>query len=289
MMEACRFLHDGALMLIWGSAAYLGFLTPRGLADESWKRLGRAPLAAALLAFATTLVSLPLEAAMIGNGWPDSLDAGTLHDVLLESSVGMAWQAQAATDIVLLLAFATGPRHRMTAIAIGAALSIASLTLSGHASMNNGWFLAVHRGNDILHMLSGGAWLGALLPLILILRRLDDPGHHLKAQIAVRRFSTAGHLAVALVLVSGVVNTALVLGRWPTDWNSPYQRLLILKIAAVALMIGLAVANRYLFVPAIAADGPRAIRVIRIASMAEIAIGIVVIGLVAVFGMLDPV
>lgn len=288
-MEICRFLHDSALLLIWGSAAFLGFLTPENLAAEAWSRLRPVLLTAAILAASTTAIFLPIAAAGIGNGWSDGIDLDTLRAVLLESSVGTAWQAQAATAVLLLLAFVTKSGKSATFVAVASALSLASLALNGHASIHQGWLSAIHRGNDILHLLAGGAWLGALLPLILMLAQLEGTAHQLEARIALRRFSTAGHIAVALVLASGVINTFLVLGRLPTDWTSPYQRLLAVKITAVCTMIGIAIVNRYRFVPAMAADAPSAIRAIRIGSILEIVAGLAVIGLVSVFGMLDPV
>jgi putative copper resistance protein D len=209
--------------------------------------------------------------------------------VLFDSTVGVALQAQAATGMLLMLAFAMHWKSRMPVVAVGAALGLAALTLTGHASMDQGWRLIVHRGNDIVHLLSGGAWLGALIPFLIVLKRLGATELHGAAQLALRRFSTAGHVAVALVLATGLANTGLTLGRWPADWSSSYQMLLGLKIAAVCMMVTLAIVNRYGFVPAIAHRPHAAIRAIRLASMAEILVGAAVIGLVAVFGMLDPV
>lgn len=288
-MEICRFLHDSTLLLLWGSASFLAFLTPVDLARQTWKRLGFAPLLAGVVTAVTTAMTLPLEAAAIGSGWQDGIDPTTLHAVLLESSVGTAWQAQSVAAILLLLAFRAGPRRQLVLVAAASALAIASLTLNGHASYHQGWLSAAHRGNDIVHMLSGGAWIGALVPLILLLRQIEEGVQNTGAIVALRRFSTAGHIAVALVLASGIVNTSLILGQLPTDWSSPYQRLLAVKIVAVRVMIGVAVINRYRFVPAMAVDAPAAIRAIRLGSILEIITGLVVIGLVSVFGMLDPV
>ncbi|WP_246662542.1 CopD family protein [Rhizobium sp. P44RR-XXIV] len=138
-------------------------------------------------------------------------------------------------------------------------------------------------------MLTGGGWLGALVPLIPILRLLSRPECRTEAQLALRRFSTAGHWAVALVILSGIVNTILILKRLPTDWSSPYQTLLAIKIALVAGMSLLAIVNRYVFVHWMSRNSSRALQALRIGSIAEIVIGFVVIGLVAVFGMMEPV
>jgi len=147
----------------------------------------------------------------------------------------------------------------------------------------------VHRANDILHVLAGGGWLGALLPLIPILKLLGRPEYRTGAQVALRRFSNAGHAAVALVILSGIVSTLLILKRLPTDWSSPYQKLLAIKIALVAIMTVLAIINRYVFVPWIGRKPARALLALRLGSISEIVIGIIVIALVAVFGMMEPV
>ena len=91
-----------------------------------------------------------------------------------------------------------------------------------------------------------GPGLGALVPLLIILPMLDVPARRGQAGVALRRFSTAGHAAVALVIATGVLNTLMILGRWPTDLQSPYQALLFAKILLVAAMTVLALANRYI-------------------------------------------
>jgi putative copper resistance protein D len=102
------------------------------------------------------------------------------------------------------------------------------------------------------------------------------------------RFSTSGHVAVALVIATGLIDTLLVVGKLPLDWSLPYQLLLAAKMALVAVMVGLAVVNRYVFVPRLARNRDGATAAILRATMAEIAIGTAVLALVAWFGTLDP-
>ncbi|AYG57464.1 copper resistance protein CopD [Rhizobium jaguaris] len=288
-LEASRFFHDASLMLLWGASAFLCLLVPKALADRVWRMFGAAPFLIALIAGLATIAALPLEAATIGNGWSDALNAGTIHDVLFETTVGQAWQAQAAAALILLLAFLLRRDWRHPGVALGSGLGLAALTLTGHASMHEGWLKLAHRSNDVLHVLTGGGWLGALVPLIPILRLLNTPDCRAEALLALRRFSTAGHGAVALVIASGIVNTMLVLRRLPTDWASSYQALLAIKIALVACMSLLAIVNRYIFVPRIRHDRARALSAIRLGAIAEILLGIAVIALVAVLGVLEPV
>ncbi len=284
-LAACRFLHDAAALLVWGAAAYLAGLVPEALAEAIGRRLRPALSVAIAVAVATTLASLPITAATVGDGWGDALDPDTLGTLLFGTSVGTAWLLQAAAAGILAATWISTPRLRTTAAAAG--LVVAALALSGHAVMHSGAVGLLHRLVDTVHVLAAGAWLGGLVPLALILAAAgrDCWG---STNLALRRFSSVGQVVVALVLLSGVANTALVLRRWPTDWSSPYQALLVAKVAAVAAMAALALANRYLIVPHMARDRPRALRLIRNAAIAEIALGLGAVGLVSVFGLLDP-
>ncbi len=288
-LQLCRFLHDASLMLLWGACAYLSLLVPRALADTVWRMVAKPFLLIAAIAVLTVLAVLPVTTANIGNGWSDALDAGMIHDVIFKTTVGAAWQAQALAAIVMAGALLLPEKRCRYGLTLGAGLGLASLSLTGHASMLEGLLKQVHRANDILHVLAGGGWLGALVPLLPTLRLLGRPECRAEAQLALRRFSNAGHVAVALVIVSGIVNTLLILKRLPTDWSSPYQMLLAVKIALVAVMAVLAIINRYVFVPWIGRNHDRALLALRLGSVAEIVIAAVVIALVAVFGMLEPV
>ena len=287
-LAACRFLHDASAMLLWGASAYLWALVPSNLAKDVRRRLRPLGVVTIAVTVATTAASLPIETAVIGEGWNAALDPGTIRDVLFDTSVGHAWQVQALAAPILAATLAVPLRSRQASTALASGLLLASITLTGHAVMQAGWIGLAHRINDVFHVVCSGAWLGALVPLLAILRRSDDPEDRGEVGIAVRRFSTAGHAIVALVIASGVLNTILVLGRWPTDWSSPYQAMLASKIALVAVMVGLAIVNRYALVPRIAAAQSSAVQAMRFGTVAEIALGLCVVGLVAVFGTLDP-
>jgi putative copper resistance protein D len=139
-----------------------------------------------------------------------------------------------------------------------------------------------------VHVLAAGAWFGALVPLALVLRKSLASGFGPDAATTLRRFSIIGQPAVALVLITGVANTLLILRHLPTDWSSPYQALLALKIAVVAVMIALAIANRSVVMGRIATGEGAALTTLRRTVRAEIAFGFAAIALVAVFGTLDP-
>jgi len=287
-LVACRFLHAASLMLVWGGSAYLAWLVPAGLAGIVARRLRWPALAAVGIAVVTGAVFLPIETAGIGAGWADALDPGTVQSVLFDTTVGRAWQVQTIAALLLLASIFLRQR-RLGALAVTSGLCLAGLALSGHAVMQNGAPGVAHIANHAVHLLAGGAWLGALFPLLPCLSALRDPALRKPAGEALRRFSRAGHVAVALVIATGIANTALVLGRWPLDWASPYQALLAAKIALVAVMTAIALTNRYLLVPRIRADRERVLATLTAMIVVEIGLGAAVLALVALFGTMDPV
>ncbi|HVZ14817.1 MAG TPA: copper homeostasis membrane protein CopD [Bauldia sp.] len=280
-LAVCRFAHTLPLMLIWGASAYLSALVTGARAAEAWRPLQPWAVAAAIVAAAATAATLPVETAFIGNGWVDAFNPSVMGDVLTTTTVGQAWGGEAA-GIVLLLTALAWP-GRIAFVAIAAAIALASAALTGHATMEDGALGLAHRLNDALHLLAAGAWLGGLVPLMLSLGAGQTDG----TVDVLRRFSTAGHWIVGLVVATGIANTWLILGQPPADWSSPYQLLLSLKLALVAAMVALALTNRYALMPRVAATRGM-LTAIRRGALIELLLGAVVIALVSVFGILDP-
>ena len=283
----CRLGQDAAALMLWGASAYLWLLVPRRLATGVAARLRPWRTAAVAVAAVATIARLPAEAAAIGSGWRDAADPAMLRQVMVATSAGLSWQVQALAAPLLVAAAILPPRGRLVLSAMASGLMLAALSLTGHAVMQDGALGVLHRANDVLHVLAAGAWLGALAPVLVILRVLGSPETRHDATLALRRFSRAGHGAVAVVLLSGVANAALTLGRWPVDLASPYVLLLDVKIACVAGMTVLALLNRYIVVPRIARDAS-ALRALRYGTLAELPLGVAAIALVSVFGLLDP-
>ncbi len=288
VLALCRFGQDAAAMLLWGGSAYLCVLVPPGLASSIMRRLRPWTVAAVLVEVLATAGKLPAEVAAIGEGWRDTVDPGMVGSVLRDTSVGQAWGAQAVTTVLLVGAAAVSRRAKPVGVAATSGLLLASLSLTGHAAMHEGWLGALQRMNDVVHVLSGGAWLGALVPVLVILGDLGHAERRAEAASALRGFSRAGHVAVLLVLASGVANTVLVLERWPTDWSLPYKALLAVKVAVVALMVGLALVNRYVTLPRSAQHAHMASAALWFGTLAEVPLGLAAIALVSVFGLLDP-
>jgi putative copper resistance protein D len=281
-----RLCFDAAAIAAYGVSGFITWVAPKRLGEAIEASSNLLIVAASSLAVLSTFAWLPIEAAVIGDSWQSAVDRSTLWALLCDTAMGKAWLVRLALSLLLAaaLSWRSAPIVRLAL----SGLLLASLALTGHANMDEGTRGVLHILNDALHLLAGGAWLGSLLALPGCLARLRDPAFCTEAKTALRRFSSAGHLAVALAIATGIVNTVLVLGRWPTDFTSTYQMLLVAKIVLVAGMTGLALMNRYICVPRMVTHPDRAIIQIRNGTYAELALGAGVLGLVAFFGILDP-
>ena len=285
----CRLLHFAATMLLFGAGAFLWALVPAELARAVIGPVRRMIAVAIVVAAITALARIGLEAGQMGDGWIDGVNPGVLADVLLDTAFGRVWQWRLGLALVLVGALAFRRHDRWAFVVPVSALLLASLGLTGHAIMQSGVVGALHRLNHALHLLAAGAWLGGLLPFILCLGQFDDPQLRSAVGVTLRRFSGVGHFVVALVVLTGVLNTALTLGAWPIDLSSPYQTMLAIKIAIVAAMIAMALFNSYVLAPRMTNETGLALQALKIDSVAEVALGATVLALVSVFGILAPV
>lgn len=283
-----RFLQDGPAILLWGAWGFVAFLAPKRLGATLAMRLRTATLVSLATLTLAKLALLPIKTAVIDGDWLSAVDTQTIQTVLLHTRVGEAWLVQALALVPLVAIACLSPKRRAPGLALASALFLATLALSGHAAMNTGLAGLLHPANHVLHLLSAGWWLGALYPVILLLARMQDAEHGTEARRALMRFSTVGHIAVALTILTGALNMQLILGGLPFDWSFPYQQALSLKIALVGLMVVMALVNRYRFVPRLARKPEAATRALLRGSVAEILLGGLVLALVAWFGTLEP-
>jgi putative copper resistance protein D len=285
-LAAFRWIHYASAMSLFGSSLLLWRMRGGELGARIAGSLRVPAIALAALALLSMTLWLPLESATIG-GWAAATDVTMLRTVMLETNFGRAWTVRMALAVVTLAIVVAAP-PRIRVLTVSAGLLLAALASSGHATMHDGPLGLLHGINDAIHALCAGAWLGSLIPFFACLRSLQDRATRKEAGQGLRSFSSMGHVAVAGVLVTGVFNTLLVLGQWPVHWRSPYQALLAGKIALTVLMVAIAVFNRYVSVPRLAAEPWDSIRSIRRLTIAGLAMGVGVLVLVSLLGLLEP-
>jgi putative copper resistance protein D len=207
---------------------------------------------------------------------------GGAWSVLNGTRFGEVWIARLALALVLagLLSF---PATRWLQLAIAAAL-IGSMALIGHAGATPYGAGRLHLVSDTAHLLAAAAWVGGLPALALLLHQTRREPRLVAA--AVRRFSIIGVVSVGTLIASGFINSWNLLAG-PRDLIvTDYGRLLLLKIAMFAAMLGIATVNRYQLTPQLGARGTS--RSLARNSLVETGLGLCVFFFVGALGTMAP-
>lgn len=234
-------------------------------------------LSAAGLMLMTRAMSGETEIAAL---WPH------LQMMVLETDVGLAW----ALRMFALIAVMIWPGLWLASMA--GAVALASLAWSGHGAMDNAWHLL----SDILHLLAAGAWLGAMLALILM-SRLDALCSEARIRSladSVKRFEGVGAAIVLILSITGVANYLFIVG--PTLGEillGTYGILLAIKVVLFGGMLVLAALNRFHLGPLLeqllrAGQHQVAANALRRSVALELMIALLIVGLVAWLGTLSP-
>ena len=286
-LALCRFVHFLAAMLVFGSSAYLRLYAPVDLRRALSPRIKVLAVAASLIALATACVWLSLEAASMADDPSAAVDPGAIAAVLTDTAFGRGLDAASRVGRGACRRRRFRAARAWTAIVVLSGLMLASLGLVGHAAMQTGVEGILHRANHAVHLLAAGAWIGALIPFVLSLDAYARDTLQRDAVTAMMRFSFIGHFVVAAIVATGIVNIALISGHAPWPPTTPYRALLDVKIAVVAVMIGLAIVDRYALVPRLK-ESANALSALRAISLVNVALGTLVVALVSVFALTDP-
>ncbi|WP_283603018.1 copper homeostasis membrane protein CopD [Serratia proteamaculans] len=284
----CRFVHFAAVMLMFGSSLFTALLSPQRLSPYLTRDVRPLLVSCTWLAGLSAVALLAIQAGQMGDGWADTWQLDVWWAVL-GTTFGEVWRWHLGISLLALLSLWLAEPRRTQLLALLSTLLLVSMAFIGHAAMHEGALGALHRVNHALHLLAAGYWFGSLLPLLVCLRYLAQPQSRSDAVTTLIRFSRWGHLAVVLVVLTGVINSLIILGSWPLDVDSPYQRLLLFKTALVALMVMVALANRYAIVPAMSSMPQLAQRGLVLACWIEVGLGAGVLLLVSLFATYAPV
>lgn len=253
------------------------------------------------VALALSVLSfVAMTASMAGVGIAE-VDTATLRSMLFETSMGTAWQARiAALLVVILIAVLTGGGKRgwwLGLVALAAGWALATLAWNGHGAASEGRDGMVHLVADIVHLIVAGVWVGALAALIaLVMKRGVATEEHLRlTHRTLHGFSAVGTVVVALIVVSGLVNSWILVGpdRLVSSLGTLYGQLLALKLVLFTAMLGLAAVNRFRLTPAFeraiaTGDAKAALVGLRTSLAIEAGAATAILALVAWLGTLQP-
>jgi copper transport protein len=254
--------------------------------------VARTPATGTARAVATVsaILALPLGAGLLG---AQGLDMLSLPPAALATAA--PWQAALGAPVAATVALAViaallgglaarasaAPLH-VTLAAAAWILASLSFAASGHAAVAPPQ--AVATPAVALHAMALLFWMGALLPLPLALGALGADG----AEVLLRRFSSLAVPMVALLVLSGTTLARLQAGSPTALLGSAYGAVLAAKLALVAALLALALRNRRVLTPALAAGDPSAPPRLARAIRAEIVLGLAVLALASAFRLTPP-
>jgi putative copper resistance protein D len=277
-LAAARFLHLAALVVLFGSALFPWYAKSCVAAAYSGRAIHRIEAGAAAVALLSGIAWFALTVAAITGSPTDLIPGESWRLVFAATNFGPLWLARSLVLCVLLfLALGQPGPLRSGAILAGAGLVLAATSGTGHTQV--GPYRALHVTADAAHLLAAGAWVGGLIPLLYGLAGNADYRPRLLAC-----FSRMGLTAVSVILGTGIVNATLILGSVAHLTDSDYGRMLLVKISLFAAMLLCAAANRFLFMPRL----PESSQHLQRSVLIELGFGVIVIGMVAVLGLLEP-
>lgn len=247
------------------------------------------------IAVASGLGWLSAEAASLTGTWTSliAVITGTRFGALLALRV-----------LVLVLLLVTclflRPVRLLAAVAsfLGG-LVVASFAWTGHGSMGSGIDAYLHPGADVLHLLASGTWLGALASLSILIVRLHRAHTAVEARLLIlglARFSAIGPAVVAILTLTGLVNTWYLIGpsHWSALFHTPYGSLLLAKLALFLGMLLMAARNRFRLAPRLrwVSNSSKPLDPVwselRITLLVQSGLSLLVLAVVGVLGMLQP-
>jgi putative copper resistance protein D len=301
---ASRAVHFASSLVVAGVAIFSAFVVQSvhltSLADRHQQKLMLCALALAVLSGATWLLFLASRIAQTSAA--EAIGNGTAWSVLTETQFGRVWEARFAVAISLCCAWLVVPGRQTRSSYLSlvqAALATAfvgMLAWSGHAAGTLGFGGLLHFGGDVFHLVTAAAWVGGLLPLLMFLSprvRSSEPPLA-DCYRVLRRFSTLAAWSVALLAGSGALNTWFMTNGLRNFLGTEYGDLVLVKIALFVVLLSFGAANRYWLTPRLLPTGAateediRSLRLLCASVSLEIALGLVVICVVAILGQLPP-
>jgi copper transport protein len=252
-----------ATLLLFAGALLLDALPRGGGQSRPWLVPADAPEASRLRGRARSLcvdVGLLAAAAATAAAIADSADAAGslsasgLSDYLLGSLPGFA---RVATVLLIVIAVLLAARGRRLA-AVSVALALLAVAASGHASSADPRVLTVLL--DWVHLLAGAVWLGGIALILIVWGPPIGRGGRGPGLFVARRvlpaFGRVSVPAFIVVATTGAVSALVQLGHLRALWETAYGRVLMAKVALVALIAAASYTHALRLRPRLVAANP---------------------------------
>src|SRR6266550_1355327 len=229
---------------------------------------------------------LPLLRAVFTAAWPA---------VLFETKFGHVWQLRLGLTVLAFALVAGGSAQAQTRHALIIAVFLISMVLLvslawiSHAAAARVQPLGLL--GDALHLCAASVWIGGLLPLAIFLTRARASSSLSKRALPVlRRFSTLSLSCVSLLIVSGISNSWLLVGSIHALFTTRYGWLLLVKLAAFGVLVGLGARNRFVIKTKLTRvpTGSDLLAQLRRNVICEACLGLAVVAIIACLGVTPP-
>jgi putative copper export protein/mono/diheme cytochrome c family protein len=290
LLVLARGVAVAALLGVFGALLFNIVVAPRalgGLARDEVDALERRLRGVVRLAACAGLLALPvwlvLQAAAMADAASVSETFAAISAVVTDSRFGLLICLQ----FLVLLATAAlawggaGWRARWASPLAG--LGVLLQAGHSHAFAMAGWLCTLLVADGV-HLLAAGAWLGGLVPLLVIVRHAPPRA----AALAARWFSPLGKWCVAAMAVTAAYQGWELVASIPGLVGTAYGWMALVKIVLFGVLVGFACANRYCFAPGLwrGAETARATLVRSIVLQSGFALA--VIGAASVLSQLPP-
>ncbi len=242
MVAACL-LAGGGVLALWRLGS---LVSPR-------RGMRRTLSLASIAGMLAALASLGLKGGQLLGGAPSTLADPYTWTLALRSSTGASVGVALAGLLLILFGLRRGTPFLSFA---GAALTFISFGVSGHAATAAPRFLLAP--TVVLHVACAAFWLGALAPLLSDLRRTESA-----ARATLARFSSDAVKTITLLLALGVALATFQVTHLPLLWETLYGRLLMVKLALVAVLLATAMVNKWHLTPRLVIGEPGSARALR--------------------------
>ncbi|HXC38931.1 MAG TPA: copper resistance protein CopC [Burkholderiales bacterium] len=243
-----RAIELAALLIASGGALFILLVEPPS--QQHRRTISQLTGWCAIGGVIAALLSIGLQGGLMAGAAPAELLGANLWQMGIGST--RALSAAFAVPALILLWFGAQTVTRGPASAlllIGLAAAAASLVVAGHGATVEPRWLALPAW--IIHVLVAAFWIGSLPPLLLSLQPTQNVGNSPRDSLT--RFSRLAIPAVVLLIVAGACMAALQIGTVEAlTPGSAYVTALIVKLVLVAVLLILAVRNRYILMPRLA-------------------------------------
>ncbi len=250
LAEAVRILGLLATLAIVGGLAFAMFIVRSELSEQA--RVRRVLFTSGIALVAAAVATALIQAAVIEDDWGAAVSPEAITEALA-APFGIAVGLRMLGGLVVLGLSRPRVPHSDTSRfgtlgVIGAALVVISYSFDGHTVTEGPRLL--HATANATHVTAAAVWSGGLALLAdLLRRRRGDTGVVVGPLM---RFSQLASVSLVLAGVAGTVMALLVMDRFADLWSTGWGRLLIAKIALVALAAVIGARNRWVHMPAAA-------------------------------------